>query len=102
MLLTGAEVGKADPKRGWIATSSSARTPICGRASTRGDNAVGNLSRNFTTDLDASGGQWLTRYADAKAAHAAYEKILKTLKPCKAAVPPPPTPASSPRTAPSS
>jgi hypothetical protein len=88
MLLTGPEVAKADPKRGWSATSGSARMPICGRASTRGDDALGNLSRNFTTDLDASGGQWLTRYADAKAARAAYEKILKTLKSCKASNPP--------------
>ncbi|WP_157630784.1 hypothetical protein [Kribbella catacumbae] len=49
----------------------------------------GSLSRNFTTELDASGGQWLTRYADAKAARAAYDKIIKTIKSCKAAVPAP-------------
>ncbi|NEA36014.1 hypothetical protein [Streptomyces sp. SID13031] len=87
MLLTGPELAKADPKRGWIATGGSASTPICGRGSTRGDNPLGSLSRNFTTDLDASGGQWLTRYSDAKAARSAYDKILKTLKSCKAAVP---------------
>jgi hypothetical protein len=89
MLLTGAELAKADPKRGWTATSGSASTPICGRGSTRGDNPLGSLSRNFTTDLDASGGQWLTRYADAKAARSAYVKMLKTIKSCKAAVPSP-------------
>ncbi len=89
MLLTGPELAQADPKRGWIATSGSASTPICGRGSTRGDNALGSLSRNFTTDLDASGGQWLTRYSDPKAARAAYDKIIKTIKSCKAAVPAP-------------
>lgn len=89
MLLTGPELAQADPKRGWIATSGSASTPICGRGSTRGDNALGSLSRNFTTDLDASGGQWLTRYSDAKAARVAYDKIIKTIKSCKAAVPAP-------------
>jgi hypothetical protein len=87
LLLTGAELAKADPKRGWVATSGSASTPICGRGSTRGDDPLGSLSRNFTTDLDASGGQWLTRYPDAKAARAAYDKIIKTIKSCKAAVP---------------
>ncbi|MEU4396421.1 hypothetical protein [Kribbella sp. NPDC023855] len=87
MLLTGAELAKADPKRGWVSTTGSASTPICGRGSTRGDNPLGTLSRNFTTDLDASGGQWLTRYSDAKAARAAYDKIIKTVKSCKAAVP---------------
>lgn len=89
MLLTGAELAKADPKRGWVATSGSASTPICGRGSTRGVNSLGSLSRNFTTELDASGGQWLTRYADAKAARSAYDKIIKTVKSCKAAVPAP-------------
>ncbi|WBQ05843.1 hypothetical protein [Kribbella sp. CA-293567] len=89
MLLTGPEVAKADPNRGWTATSGTASTPICGRASTRGDNPLGSLNRNFTTDLDASGGQWLTRYADAKAARAAYDQILKTIKSCKAALPAP-------------
>lgn len=87
MLLTGAELAKADPKRGWTATTGSASTPICGRGSTRGDSPLGSLSRNFSTDLDASGGQWLTRYSDAKAARSAYDKILKTIKSCKAAVP---------------
>lgn len=89
MLLTGAELAKADPKRGWVSTTGSASTPICGRGSTRGDNPLGSLNRNFTTELDASGGQWLTRYADAKAARAAYDKIIKTVKSCKAAVPAP-------------
>ncbi|WP_433011853.1 hypothetical protein [Kribbella sp. CA-294648] len=89
MLLTGAELAKADPKRGWVSTTGSASTPICGRGSTRGANPLGSLSRNFTTDLDASGGQWLTRYSDAKAARAAYDKIIKTVKSCKSAVPAP-------------
>ncbi|MEV6284194.1 hypothetical protein [Kribbella sp. NPDC051770] len=89
MLLTGGEVAKGDPKRGWAATAGSASTPICGRGSTRGDGVLGALSRNFTNGLDADGGQWLTRYADAKAATAAYDSILKTIASCKAARPAP-------------
>jgi hypothetical protein len=89
MLLTGAEVAKADPKRGWAATEGSASTPICGRSSTRGEDVLGALSRNFTTGLDASGGQWLTRYEDARAATAAYGRIVATIKSCKAARPAP-------------
>jgi hypothetical protein len=89
MLLTGADVAKADPKRGWAATGGSASTPICGRGSTRGDGVLGALSRNYSNGLDASGGQWLTRYKDAKAAGAAYESILTTIASCKAARPAP-------------
>ena len=89
MLLTGGELAKADPKRDWAATDGAASTPICGRSSTRGDNVLGALSRNFANGLDASGGQWLTRYADARAASAAYEHIVATIKSCKAARPAP-------------
>lgn len=89
MLLTGAEVAKADPNRHWAATSGSASTPICGRASTRGDGVAGSLSRNYANGLDASGGQWLTRYQTHAAAKAAYESIVKTIKSCKSARPAP-------------
>jgi hypothetical protein len=89
MLLTGAEVAKADPNRHWAETSGSASTPICGRASTRGDAVAGSLSRNYSNNLDASGGQWLTRYQTPAAAKAAYESIVKTIKACKAARPAP-------------
>ena len=89
MLLTGTEVAKADPNRHWEATSGSASTPICGRSSTRGDSVAGSLSRNFSNGLDASGGQWLTRYKDPAAAKAAYESIVTTIKSCKAARPAP-------------
>ncbi|MEV8373837.1 hypothetical protein AB0P21_13920 [Kribbella sp. NPDC056861] len=89
LLLTGPELSKADPNRGWAATGGTASTPICGRASTRGDNPLGSLNRNFVSDLDASGGQWITRYADAKAARAAYDQILKTIKSCRSALPAP-------------
>ncbi|TWD80212.1 hypothetical protein FB561_1285 [Kribbella amoyensis] len=89
MLLTGGEVSKADPKRGWAATEGSASTPICGRSSTRGEDVAGALSRNFTTGLDASGGQWLTRYKDAATATTAYNRIVATIKSCKAARPAP-------------
>jgi hypothetical protein len=89
MLLTGTEVAKADPNRHWVATSGSASTPICGRTSTRGDNVAGSLSRNFSNGLDASGGQWLTRYKDPAAAETAYGSIVKTIKSCKAARPAP-------------
>jgi hypothetical protein len=89
MLLTGAEVAKADPNRHWAETSGSASTPICGRASTRGDGVAGSLSRNYANGLDASGGQWLTRYKTPAAAKAAYESIVKTIKSCRAARPAP-------------
>jgi len=89
MLMTGSEVAKGDPKRGWAATEGSASTPICGRSSTRGEDVLGSLSRNFSNGLDASGGQWLTRYKDAGTATAAYERILKTIESCKSARPAP-------------
>ncbi|QNE19551.1 hypothetical protein F1D05_18540 [Kribbella qitaiheensis] len=89
MLLTGVEVAKADPNRRWAETTGSASTPICGRASTRGDGVAGSLSRNYANGLDASGGQWLTRYKTPAAAKAAYESIVKTIKSCKAARPAP-------------
>jgi hypothetical protein len=88
MLLTGPDVAKADPNRGWIVTTGSA-DPICGPSSTRGDGVRGSLNRNFTTELDASGGQWLTRYDDARTAKAAYDKIVATIKSCKALDPAP-------------
>ncbi|WP_344149311.1 hypothetical protein [Kribbella yunnanensis] len=86
MLLTGKEVAKADPKRGWIATSAASRS-ICGKAATQGNGVQGRLTRSFTTELDASGGQWLTRYQSPAAAKAAYEQIVATIKSCKAFVP---------------
>ncbi|MFB6725409.1 hypothetical protein ACFCV3_34840 [Kribbella sp. NPDC056345] len=86
MLLTGKEVAKADPKRGWIATSATSRS-ICGKAATQGNGVQGRLTRSFTTELDASGGQWLTRYQSPAAAKAAYEQIVATIKSCKAFVP---------------
>jgi hypothetical protein len=89
MLLTGVEVAKGDPGRHWAETSGSASTPICGRASTRGDGVAGSLNRNFANGLDASGGQWLTRYKSPAAAKAAYESIVKTIKSCRAARPAP-------------
>ncbi len=88
MLLTGPDVAKADPNRGWIVTKGSA-DPICGPASTRGNGVRGSLNRNFTTELDASGGQWLTRYDDLRSAKAAYDKMVATIKSCKALDPAP-------------
>lgn len=86
MLLTGKEVAQADPKRGWIATSAAGRS-ICGKTATQGNGVQGRLTRSFTTELDASGGQWLTRYQSPAAAKAAYEQIVATMKSCKAFVP---------------
>ncbi len=86
MLLTGKEVAKADPKRGWTTTTWTARS-ICGKSATQGNAVQGRLTRSFTTDLDAWGGQWLTRYQSPAAAKAAYEQIVATLKSCKAFVP---------------
>ncbi|MEV5960269.1 hypothetical protein AB0L70_00815 [Kribbella sp. NPDC051952] len=88
MLLTGKDVATADPKRGWVVTNAGS-DPICGSASTRGNGVKGSLARNFTTDLDASGGQFLTRYESPAAAKAAYEKIVATIKSCKALDPAP-------------
>jgi hypothetical protein len=84
MLLTGSEVAKADPTGDWHATPNAPTAPICGIASTRGAGVQGTLRRQFTDDMDAVGGQWLTRYADAKAARAAYGQIVATIKSCKA------------------
>ncbi|GAA1554060.1 hypothetical protein GCM10009789_04380 [Kribbella sancticallisti] len=89
MLLTGSEMAKGDPSRKWRATSQTPGTPICGPSSTRGAGVQGTLRRHFTDELDASGGQWLTRYADARAARAAYGQIVATIKSCKALRPAP-------------
>ncbi|MFI7059536.1 hypothetical protein ACIBL3_01020 [Kribbella sp. NPDC050124] len=88
MLLTGADVDKADPQWGWDATKASA-DPICGPSSIRGNGVRGSLNRNFSTGMDAIGGQWITRYDDEAAAKAAYAKIVATIKSCKALVPAP-------------
>lgn len=89
MLLTGAEVAKSDPGRNWAAAPGRPGTPICGRGATAGSGFVATLSRSFSNELDASGGQWLTSYRDARAAKAAYGRILATIRSCKAAQPAP-------------
>lgn len=89
MLLTGSEMAKGDPSRKWRATSQTPSAPICGITSTRGAGVQGTLRRHFTDEMDASGGQWLTRYADAKAARAAYGQIVATIKSCKTFKPSP-------------
>jgi hypothetical protein len=89
MLLTGSELSKGDPNRGWAVTSGSASAPICGNSSTKGKNVLGSLNRNFYDGLAATGGQWLTRYEDTRAAIAAYERITATIESCKALMPAP-------------
>ncbi|MDX6241023.1 MAG: hypothetical protein QOG10_5847 [Kribbellaceae bacterium] len=89
MLLTGSELSKGDPNRGWIARSGTPGTPKCGNSSTRGRNVLGSLTRDFYDGLAATGGQWLTRYKDNRAAIAAYERITATIKACKALRPAP-------------
>ncbi|WP_405062770.1 hypothetical protein OG474_14350 [Kribbella sp. NBC_01505] len=86
MLLTGKEVAASDPKRGWTTTSAASRS-ICGKSATQGNGVQGRLTRSFTNELDASGGQWLTRYQTPAAAKTAYEQIVATIKSCKAFVP---------------
>ncbi|TDD62564.1 hypothetical protein E1263_03765 [Kribbella antibiotica] len=86
MLLTGKEVASADPKRGWAATSAPSRS-ICGKAATQGNGVQGRLTRSYANGMDASGGQWLTRYQSPAAAKAAYEQIVATIKSCKAGAP---------------
>jgi hypothetical protein len=85
MLLTGSELSKADPNRGWIARSGIPGTPKCGNSSTRGKNLLGSLNRD---GLAGTGGQWLTRYKDNRAI-AAYERITATIDSCKALRPAP-------------
>jgi hypothetical protein len=89
MLLTGSELSKGDPNRGWIARAGTPGTPKCGNSSTRGKNVLGSLNRDFYDGLAATGGQWLTRYKDDRAAFAAYERIVATIKVCKALRPAP-------------
>jgi hypothetical protein len=89
MLLTGSELSKADPNRGWIARSGTPGTPKCGNSSTRGKNVLGSLNRDFYDGLAGTGGQWLSRYKDNRAAIAAYERITATIEACKALKPAP-------------
>jgi hypothetical protein len=84
MLLTGSELSKSDPNRGWIARSGTPGTPKCGNSSTRGKNVRGSLNRDFYDGLAGTGGQWLTRYKDNRAAIAAYERITATIESCTA------------------
>jgi hypothetical protein len=88
MLLTGADVATADPHRGWRRTTASS-SPICGRSSSRGAGVRGSLTRHFTTELDATGSQFLTRYDSPAAAKAAYNSIVATIKACEAFQPAP-------------
>jgi hypothetical protein len=89
MLLTGDELAKSDPPRKWRAISRTPDTPICGPSSTHGAGVRGTLRRYFTDEFEATGGQWLTRYADARAARAAYGQIVATIRTCTALKPAP-------------
>jgi len=87
MLITGNDLARADSPRPWRATPQAPHAPICGLASVRGDNVQGSLSRHFTDELAADGGHWITRYRHERAARAAYDQIVATIRSCKALTP---------------
>lgn len=47
------------------------------------------MARGFTDEMDAYGAQYVSRYANAAAAKAAYNSIIATLKSCTYSKPAP-------------
>ena len=88
MLLTGADLNRADPGRGWGA-GGEIQPPICGPGSTVAPGATQTLSRQFGTDLDASGGQWVTSYKTPADATAAYRALVAAIGRCRGLTPSP-------------
>lgn len=90
-LLTVGEVKKADTRRNWFRQVDKGILPrtYCGPASTEGKHVAARMARGFTDEMDAYGAQYVSRYANATAAKAAYNSIIATLKSCTYSKPAP-------------
>ncbi|MFC6158783.1 hypothetical protein [Kribbella jiaozuonensis] len=90
-LLTVGEVKKADARRNWFRQVDRGILPrtYCGPASTEGKHVSARMARGFTDEMDAYGAQYVSQYANAAAAKAAYNSIIATLKSCTYSKPAP-------------
>ncbi|MEU4190733.1 hypothetical protein AB0E69_02450 [Kribbella sp. NPDC026611] len=90
-LLTVAEVRKADPAHKWSIQVDKGILPktYCGPASTEGRHVSSRMARGYTDDVAAWGAQYVSHYANAATARAAYNSVIATLKTCTYSKPSP-------------
>ncbi|GAA1595018.1 hypothetical protein GCM10009804_59580 [Kribbella hippodromi] len=90
-LLTIAQVKQADARRKWSTQVDRGVLPrvYCGPASTEGKRVSARMARGFTDELDAYGAQYVSQYANAATARAAYNSVIATLKSCTYSKPAP-------------
>ena len=90
-LLTVSQVKTADARRNWFRQVDRGILPrtYCGPASTEGKHVSARMARGFTDEMDAYGAQYVSRYANAATARAAYNSIIATLKSCTYSKPAP-------------
>ncbi|MFF0339944.1 hypothetical protein [Kribbella sp. NPDC004875] len=90
-MLTVGEVKKADARRNWFRQVDRGILPrtYCGPASTEGKHVSARMARGFTDEMDAYGAQYVSQYATAATARAAYNSVIATLKSCTYSKPAP-------------
>ncbi|MGZ0150663.1 hypothetical protein ACXJJ3_26635 [Kribbella sp. WER1] len=90
-LLTVGQVKQADARRDWSRQVDRGVLPstYCGPASTEGKHVAARMARGFTDEMDAYGAQYVSRYANAASARAAYNSVIATLKTCTYSKPAP-------------
>ncbi|MFF0265277.1 hypothetical protein [Kribbella sp. NPDC004536] len=90
-LLTVSQVKTADARRNWFRQVDRGILPrtYCGPASTEGKHVSARMARGFTDELDAYGAQYVSQYANAAAARAAYNSVIATLRSCTYSKPAP-------------
>ena len=90
-LLTVSQVKQADARRNWFRQVDRGILPrtYCGPASTEGKRVSARMARGFTDEMDAYGAQYVSRYANAATARAAYNSVIATLKSCTYSKPAP-------------
>ncbi|HZX06177.1 hypothetical protein [Kribbella sp.] len=90
-LLTVGQVKQADARRHWSLQVDKGILPstYCGPASTEGKHVSARMARGFTDEMDAYGAQYVSQYANAASARAAYNSVIATLKTCTYSKPAP-------------
>lgn len=90
-MLTIGEVKKADARAAWVRQVDRGILPrtYCGPASTEGKRVAARMARGFSNDMDSYGAQYVSQYANAASARAAYNSIIATLKTCTYSKPAP-------------